>query len=73
MKTKKPVAVICIVLLLSMLFTACDFSGSQKKEQIFYGDPDTENIDDYGFMFQKELETKMGRRTHDPRCDRLGW
>ena len=44
MKTKKPVAVICIVLLLSMLFTACDFSGSQKKEQIFYGDPDTETL-----------------------------
>lgn len=58
MKKKKPVAVICIVLLLSMLFTACDFSRSQKKEQIFYGDPDTENIDDYGFMYQKELETK---------------
>lgn len=58
MKTKKSVAVICILLTLSILLTACDRFGKQKKEQVFYGNPDMETIDEEGFIYQKDLETK---------------
>lgn len=58
MKTKKSVAVICILLTLSILLTACDRFGNQKKDQVFYGNPDMETIDEEGFIYQKDLETK---------------
>lgn len=55
---EKSVAVICILLTLSILLTACDRFGKQKKEQVFYGNPDMETIDEEGFIYQKDLETK---------------
>lgn len=58
MKTKKTVAIICILLTLSILLTACDRSGKQKRDQFFYGNPDMETIDEEGFIYQKDLETK---------------
>lgn len=58
MKTKKSVAVICILLVLSILLAACDSSGKSGKDVIFEGNPDTKNADEYGFMYQKDLETR---------------
>ena len=58
MKTKKSVAVICILLVLSILLAACDSSGKSGKAVIFEGNPDTKNADEYGFMYQKDLETR---------------
>ncbi len=65
MKTRKSVAVICVLLILSMLLTACDSSGKEssrserhKTDVKFSGNPDTENIDKYGFMYQKDLDVK---------------
>ena len=65
MKTKKSVAVICILLILSILLTACDSSRKEssrserrKKDVKFRGNPDVENIDEYGFMYQKDLDVK---------------
>lgn len=58
MRTKKSVAVICILLMLSILLTACDSSGKGGKDVIFEGNPDTKNADENGFMYQKDLETR---------------
>jgi hypothetical protein len=40
------------------MLAACDSSGKSRKAVIFEGNPDTKNADEYGFMYQKDLETR---------------